>query len=426
MTITRDRSISFPSSTTGYRVHSWEAPSQLTNSRVYTAVRTLTGTRLPKWHTVIVNGGNATTAMSAVLDSIDDSGPVLCVLKCRRTSGETLEHTVKGDAALTNNGRSLGSIDPSKPSTAADNLAKARFYKKLYSASTKFQGLTFVGELREALHMLRRPARALWDSNLGYLSALGKRKRGSPKHWTKTISGLWLEHSFGWTPLINDCKDAVKAYEELVRPNPKPVVVSGGGRWEFDRTGELDTFRRDGYSLNVENAQIWSQDQCRLREEHIVRYKGAVRAQVEAPHWRGWDLFGFTPQNLIPTAWELLPWSFLVDYFTNIGDILQASVTSTRNLTYVNRTEIRKTRYTGRMFHTKSLPVGFTAPAWSVTSADSQDQTWDLRRKLVNRSANSGISLPTLQLSASLSDGQLFNVAALLGQARALHPQRVR
>jgi hypothetical protein len=374
---------------------------------------------------VIEDGGNATTPLTAVWDTMDDSGAVTATLNAKRNSGETAKVIVTGDVGLTNDQRQVTFFEPSKSTSAADNLARARFYKKLYSQSTKFQGLTFVGELRETLHMLRRPASALYSKAHGYLDALSKAKRASPKAWTKQISGLWLEQSFGWKPLINDVKDAVSAYEALVIPKPKPAYVTGSGKWEFDRTSELDSFHRDGTVIAVHLLSRWRQSQCRLREKHIVRYRGAVRAQVEAPHWSNWELFGFTPENLVPTAWELLPWSFLVDYFTNIGDILQASITSTRNLTYINKTIIRETQYNGRVDLVENSLVGFDSN-WKITSEGSQFQDWELKRKRVDRSPNVGISLPTLQLSASLSDGQLFNVAALLGQARALHPQRYR
>jgi hypothetical protein len=35
-------------------------------------------------------------------------------------------------------------------------------------------------------------------------------------------------------------------------------------------------------------------------------------------------LLGFRWEDFIPTVWELIPYSFLVDYFTNIGDVLSA------------------------------------------------------------------------------------------------------
>lgn len=429
MTATKDSTVSFPLAYHGLQTFSYQGPIVTDDVRVYPVVRTRTGTRLPKWRKVIKDGGNATTSLTATFDTFDSSSPTTAVMKYRRTTGHTAEFTVKGDVGILNPFRYQKSdfpIDPGLPTTIADNLAKARFYKRLYSAQTKFEGLTFLGELRESLRMLRRPAAALWGKNLGYLDALGKAKRASPKHWLKTVGGLWLEHSFGWQPLINDCKDAVTAYEQLVRPTPKPVVVSGGGIWMNDRTSSLGSIWKNGWLAEL-NGIKWLQSDCIFTEEHTVRYKGAVRAQVEAPHWKGWDLFGFTPQNIIPTAWELLPWSFLVDYFTNIGDILQASITSTRSLVYINKTVIQKTRYRGRMVpQLESFGGGLLPPFWSIVSASGQEYNWDLTRKLVNRSANSGISLPTLSLTASLSDGQLFNVAALLSQARALHPQSTR
>jgi hypothetical protein len=34
--------------------------------------------------------------------------------------------------------------------------------------------------------------------------------------------------------------------------------------------------------------------------------------------------WGFSPDNFVPTIYNLIPWSFLVDYFSNIGDVIDA------------------------------------------------------------------------------------------------------
>jgi hypothetical protein len=155
-------------------------------------------------------------------------------------------------------------------------------------------------------------------------------------------------------------------------------------------------------------------------EQRIIRYKGAVVAQVKGPSWQNDDLFGFNPQNFIPAAWELLPWSFLADYFSNIGDILTASIVSTKHLAYTNRTEVVRIRKFGNH---KLVPGSAPGANWTFKASSGSSRFHELNKKTVNRSTDVDVPLPTLQLNFDLTGGQLANIDALLSQANALHPQ---
>jgi hypothetical protein len=52
-------------------------------------------------------------------------------------------------------------------------------------------------------------------------------------------------------------------------------------------------------------------------------YKGLLRASTDFQSWDHKDL-GFTLSEFVPTVWELIPYSFLVDYFTNFGEVVSA------------------------------------------------------------------------------------------------------
>jgi hypothetical protein len=147
-----------------------------------------------------------------------------------------------------------------------------------------------------------------------------------------------------------------------------------------------------------------------------------LSTQAEMTTWDNWALFGFTPSEFVPTAWELMPWSFLVDYFTNIGDILTSSVTDTSSVRWVNRSIIKTSTLKARIAVDGPASISAIGAGWSgfVTSDPCEIE---FKRKTVSRSPGVGISLPTFQLSFDLGDGQLGNIAALLGQCRLLHPQ---
>jgi hypothetical protein len=376
---------------------------------------------------VIESGGNATTAFSATWDSIDCTSSF-----CEHVARYNLDPTrfgkrwSEGFLAVNNGQADRTPKDPTISSTTADNRARAAFYKRVSNARQALSGLVVLGELRETLHMLRHPARGLTDLVNGYFGKVQKRARSHPKTWTKALSDIWLEQSFGWKPFINDIRDAAEALSRF-REKRSSKIISASGTDAKDSTSSLSAHDRNNPSSVFQYAGgIWFYADAHLYERVIVRYKGRLDAQTTTTQWDNWALFGFSPEQFIPTAWELLPWSFLADYFTNIGDCLNAVVTSTRGLAYVNRTEIKRAVYAGQLKFDNLGNNMDWGGNFTFFSSSGSPGGFNLTRRTVVRSPNTGISYPTLEVNLSLNDGQLLNVAALLGASRLLHPQNPR
>jgi hypothetical protein len=424
---TLDLTTSFPSKSTGSRKLYTGLFEPSSHNSIVTAVRTRTGTRLHNWHKIIEDGGNASTAMTAVWETTEGE-PANAYVRTNNggNKNEWCERRNGGDVSMHNVDFTRHHFASSISATFVDNLARTRFYGRLREVNTQFSGLVALGELRETAKMLRKPAAALWDSAERYIDALRKRKRVNPKGWIKDASGLWLEHSFGWLPLINDCKDAVKAYSRISE-KPRSKIISAGMKKSYDRSRELDgSWEGNITRVNMQGGCCMYAD-ARLYEHVAVRYKGKISARVVAPGWDNWALFGFTPREFLPAAWELLPWSFLVDYFTNVGDLITASCTSTSSVNFVNRTEIHFTDHQAKFLVDAEAcrKNDWAGNAGKLEGFYGSLGSCRYTRRTVSRSPNSGIALPTFQASWDLSDGQLGNIAALLGQSRALHPQQV-
>jgi len=429
MTITKDTSIVFPTNHKGRywlwtEANTWDVDD---STFIMTVPRTRTGTRLPKWKAIIESGGNATTSMSARMCSLDYSRLYGAFEQWtyQNIPAQYARRENEGDTFIRNNQNSLDFANasfwnPINGTSFADNLARAAFYKKLKLVSTQFQGYIFAGELMETLHMLRRPLVGVRSLAKDFLDTLRKRKRANPKKWLNDIGSAWLEQSFGWNPLLNDISDAVKAYQRLVKP-VQTVVISASASKTYDVTKSHGSAYWPGFQAQYDNGCWFRTISSWILENTKVRYKGALIARVNAPSWQNKDLFGFEPENFIPAAWELLPWSFLADYFTNIGDILDASIVSTRNLAWVNKTDIiTKYKHGNFVQEWGSLPGG---SGWTQASKSGSRGFHFAKSRTVIRTPNVGMSLPTLQFNFDLTGGQLANIDALLSQANSLHPQ---
>lgn len=256
MSYTKDRSISFPTICSG---RSWlystdPDPGFTVNTRVVTATRNLTGERLPNWREIILKGEDATTPLTATLQTLDYKRTPYVHQEWRRTdvpSAKYKKELLAGDLTLTNLVKNTFFEAPTVSTSFVDNMARAAFYKKVHQLTRQFQGLVFLGELEESLHMLRKPALGLQNLAKDYLGRLRKRKSANPKSWTKELGNLWLEQAFGWRPLINDCQDAVKAWSRLTEVQQDKVRVSAGAKKIYDTSNTLSSFERTGGNITV-------------------------------------------------------------------------------------------------------------------------------------------------------------------------------
>lgn len=204
-------------------------------------------------------------------------------------------------------------------SDSADNEARMRLYKQANQAMRAFQSFVAVGELRETLRMIRNPAKKLFGGIHDYMQSVVRRTRRARKFRRPAIvSETWLEYTFGWAPLINDVRGATEGLNRrLERYAGSYTRVSGQGE-TVTHSFNPSHSQNQGGILNTRN---WGSNSV---SRFSIWYRGEVKSVCPNPMAADARLFGATWSDVLPAAWELVPWSFVADYFTNVGDILDS------------------------------------------------------------------------------------------------------
>ena len=172
----------------------------------------------------------------------------------------------------------------------AIKLAKAGYHAKkldlLGAARALFEGTT------------RKPlARHDWT----------KHRPGAPS--AKNSSSLWLELQYGWLPLL---KDAEACAQSLAHYLNYPTV-------QTYRVG----VRRETNDVLVDN----SNPSFKLALHRTKSHRRGLIARIsEKP--TGWATLGLLDPELV--AWELLPFSFVADWFIPIGSWMEARAWASR------------------------------------------------------------------------------------------------
>lgn len=174
----------------------------------------------------------------------------------------------------------------------------------------------------------------------------GRGPRTLPK-FGKTFGDAILEVYFGIKPILSDLQNGA----EILSKDFDFIQIDGNGK----ATGDQFT---------SSNAEItW----FRKQEEYWVKTKCGCRAKVSNPNEFLAEKLGLV--NPFATAWELVPWSFVVDYFVNVNQFVGA-LTDTYGVTL--RDPWTRTRtfsfasYESRNFNsaTHKLDGGYTTGIW--------------------------------------------------------------
>lgn len=384
-----------------------------------------TDPNLPNWKWLIANGHNATTTMSGSETRV--SGRPTYAIGTVIEYGATLPPNSYPYTRLI-----YDSGEQSNPSGAqwssaelakVDNQAKMKFISQIRKLQTSMTGGVFLGELRETLRALKRPAQSLRGGLDHYFDSLKKRRRGvrgSPAHRRETLREIagntWLEYSFGWKPLVNDIDDAAKTLADHLHGSRLPIskMVRGSAKNYVD----VPAYGLDG---NVTDGALTVHRRRTGGCEYHVKYYGKVA--IKHPTKITAQRVGLSLDHFVPTAWELVPWSFLVDYFTNIGEILEAASTCLSDLKWTTKSTLEIERAVWTDISTSSTKVlqggvfvdalrhRFVTPGVSVTE-----------RRRITRSPYAGSLIPGLEFQIPGFGTKWINLAALGATHRRLRP----
>ncbi len=209
----------------------------------------------------------------------------------------------------------------------ASTVVANRAYEKLRGMVSNAQAGVNIVEYRQARDMFTKRGKdfleivllllrgkfATAGRKLGCNFFNGKPPRRNRSKWvlpdfTKktniSLSNLWLEWHFGVSPLISDCQDAAK-----VLTDPIPSTRVRGRAQEF--------VRFTNKTVDNANPGTYQKDTWVTR----VRYQQGADIGITNPNVALAGQLGLlNPASLL---WEIVPFSFVVDWFVNVGDWLQ-------------------------------------------------------------------------------------------------------
>jgi hypothetical protein len=420
--------------TTDYRIG-----KNYVDVNTYNGVETNTNSRfshgLKDWRAIINFGNNATTPFEGQEHTLSfkQQGDVQCVYW---DFGLPRYEAFFG--IETGNIPSLATTELAIDTSAAEQQAASRWFSRLRSRRSHFQGGVVLGEMREVLRMIRSPAKSLYRGVDRYLNALKvkrklafpNRKRALLKKGTykervreanerreklsQILSDTWLEYSFGWKPLFSDISDGMKAYDKLLSESPRQMLYATGIAEDV-----AWPYRNLGNSLFGALAIRFTQ---KVSKKVFVTYYGMLEdiRNGARPNQQLADLGLSITQDFVPTVWELLPWSFLVDYFTNIGDILSASTTDTSSVRWTSRTT--------RRVSTATQSYVLDEKTFRSNYPDKRNQFYgtcplvERKRKSVVRESIAPVSVPDFQVQVPGRPQQWLNMLTLAASRKSLQP----
>lgn len=240
-------------------------------------------------------------------------------------------------------------------------LARLKFHSQL--ADMKVDVMTFLGEAKSSFRMIGDAAadifeiyRSVRSGNMRRANA-ALRRRGLPKprKISKRPDQRWLEYQYGWAPLIGDI---TKAFQEIVDGRETPTLFYAKASSQFAPSP---------YNTNVNTQSTMG--------EYFVKCWYALKADKTARKMAEWNL----GSNPFLTGWELVPYSFVIDWFIPIGDFLQ-QYSSDNGLHFVSGTEAWRVQYTADLTSTQRFSAG---TGWVDLERKIFEETFYYRRNVL-------------------------------------------
>lgn len=233
------------------------------------------------------------------------------------------------------------------------------------------------------VNAVRTVGGAMLDLKRGRLASAARRL-GVNEHTSKLshkdVAGRWLELQYGWLPLLSDVKASMDAFAAIQAP-PRTVILKESVVRNSTYNGSTSPSNWTGYGT--------------IRRRITIQYE--LTEKLPAPR-----SLGLT--DPLSVAWELLPWSFVLDWFIPIGTFLS-------NLNVIPQLDGRSLTTIVNEFHVPNITV--------LNNLYYSGCTASFDGVAVSRQVTKGIplALPSFKtLSQAASAKHVLNAIALASQ----------
>lgn len=278
-----------------------------------------------------------------------------------------------------------------------ENILKNRLLQKVRDSQVDL-GVA-LGETRETAAFI---ASAMSKAAIGYrqlrrgdISSAVSTMTGRHNDLWRDIPGVaansWLAYAYGLRPLVNDVYSAARALERSRRPISDVKTVRASEYGTLSGVAEFKPNHATRYSVTCRGG---------------VACRGAVTFRVTNPVLRTLDQCGVV--NPLSVAWELVPFSFVVDWFIPVGRFI-TEIVPPQGVDFVDG-------------YISSKATGSSRNTCDIEGNASDARGWHTYAESVERYKKRTVlsSFPRYSLivpDLSLSYQQITSGIALLGQA---------
>lgn len=376
----------------------WESYFAKSGTSVFSGhIKTRSGTGVPGWQSAPFRGVSATSAYSrndtlitprVVYGSASYQESIPLPGKPPRSGTISLSGTYAG-------------VNPLGPGVSQDEKDAA----SLHAASQAFQqslGMfrsgVFLGEIRETARLLRHPLRSLTELAEAFYKPS---KSGKIRNIVNKSSGAFLEWTYGAKPLMRDLVDAALATQNVIMK--KNSYRDRGAGTAINRSALGPYVQPVGSFSFYDHWSTTTEYRVSVAQGHLLTTRTSDIVYRE---------FGFDWRGIPDDLWNLIPYTFLVDYVSNLSDIINSPMIATRTPFYGSRSVTETNLCQAWGGPVKAAPI---ISGWTLVGLSGSLGPAIGRSSSFNRNSYSPSTVLTAPLVFNFpSSDHLVNMAALL------------
>lgn len=218
--------------------------------------------------------------------------------------------------------------------------------------------------------------------NLKNANVLGLAQELSPKQ----LADRWMEARYALRPLLCDIEGTIKAFQKAVSGNPQRNTFRAS-----DTFTSVDVDSRVLTNTWTSSAGTWTRYATRDRmSSRNVTVRAGVLTELDNPHIT--DLFGV--RQPIEAIWEIVPFSFVIDWFFNVGQTIASWTPNYGLRTLASWYVVEDVKYQSATLHSP----GTTLPAGTPNYQAVQNR-YELSDVAVSKQVTTKVRIPNPQRS---------------------------